>query len=254
MKEGTGRVIQKLAISGFALGCLLLADDEQRQKIQISKTEHMEFPAGGVLKLTNSVGDLTVEGWDRPEAEITTITSTRNDYPAGEREKMSQELQKVRVTAEHHGDELVITTAFPRHLHLPPPLPWSDATNLDLEYRIHVPRDAKIVIDHDVGEVYLDNLTGDIHAKVLQGDIMLHLLEEERYDINAKTDVGSVNSDYSGEEKRRPWLVGHRMVNQNALGTHKLHLRVGFGDILIVKTRIPKAPGPLTPAAKTDGL
>jgi hypothetical protein len=254
MKERTGRLIHKLAIIGLGVSCLLLADDETRQKVQLSKSERVDFQVGGVLRLTNSVGDLTVEGWDRADAEITTITSTKADYPNGEREKVSQELQKVRVTTEHHGDELVITTDYPRHLHLPPPLPWSDATSFDLEYRIHVPRNTRIVIEHGTGEVYLDNLTGDIHANVLQGDIMLHLPEKERYDINAKTDVGSVNSDYPGVEKRRPWLVGHRIVNQNAPGAHTLHLRVGFGDILILKTRVPKPPGPIAAASKTDGL
>ena len=49
-------------------------------------------------------------------------------------------------------------------------------------------------------------------------------------------------------------IVGQRIVNQNAGAPQALHRRVEFGDILILKTRIPKAPGPLTTAAKTGGL
>ncbi len=53
----------------------------------MSKTERMDFPAGGTLRFTNSVGVLTVEAWDRPVVEITTIKSTRGEYDASEREK-----------------------------------------------------------------------------------------------------------------------------------------------------------------------
>src|SRR5580704_17744521 len=49
---------------------LVLADD-------VTKTERFDFPAGGTLRLKNSIGELTVEGWDQPGIEITTIKSPR---------------------------------------------------------------------------------------------------------------------------------------------------------------------------------
>jgi hypothetical protein len=63
-----------------------------------------------------------------------------------------------------------------------------------------------------------------------------------------------VKSDFQGQEKRRLWLIGHRIVHENSPAAHTLNLKVGFGDIIILKTQIPKPPEPLTTAAKSDGL
>ena len=100
-------------------GCLLFAAEQPKEKVQVSKTERIDFPAGGTLRFTNSIGVLTVEAWDRPDVEITTIKSTKEEYDASEREKATHELEKVNVVAERHGDELVITTTFPRYRTFP---------------------------------------------------------------------------------------------------------------------------------------
>ena len=80
----------------FGVSCVLFAGEELRQKIQVVHTEHADFPAGGLLTLKNSMGDLTIEGWDRPDVEITTIKSTKAAYAAQDRERVSRELDKVR--------------------------------------------------------------------------------------------------------------------------------------------------------------
>jgi len=219
--------IRILAVLGFGTGCLLLAADEPRQKVQVGKTERVEFPSGGTLRLTRSTGVLTVEAWDRPDVEITTIQSA-----------------KVRVAAERHGDELVVTTDLPRHRAFP---------RVDLEYRIKAPRTARIIAAHDVGDVNIDGLVGDIQVTLRQGEITLHLPEEGRYNITAKSHFGNVNSDFPGPEKRRWWLLGHRSISESSQAAHTLKLRVGFGDIVILKTRVPAPPGPLAPAPKAGG-
>src|ERR1700722_16860300 len=78
-------------------GCLLSAADapnraEPKQKIEVSKTERVDFPSGGTLRFRNSVGVLTVEAWDRPEVEITTIKSTKSEFDARDRESGTHEL------------------------------------------------------------------------------------------------------------------------------------------------------------------
>jgi DUF4097 and DUF4098 domain-containing protein YvlB len=101
--------------------------------------------------------------------------------------------------------------------------------------------------------VNIDGLAGDIQVTLAQGGIVLHLPEEEKYAIHAKSCIGTVNSDFPGVVKRRAWLLGHRLENENS-GSHKLDLKVGDGDIVIVKTRIPKPPEPLNPVPTAGGL
>ena len=59
-------VFVALGISGVA---------PAQQNIAIAKTESMDFPAGGVLHLRHSLGEVFVEGWDQPGIEITITES-----------------------------------------------------------------------------------------------------------------------------------------------------------------------------------
>jgi hypothetical protein len=196
---------------------------------------------------------LTVEAWDRSEVEITTIKSSKFELDASEREKASHELEKVQVASQRQGTELVITTDFPRNRPFPPPLRPKPETNFALEYHIKAPANTRIIDEHhDVGDVSIDGLTGDIDVNLLQGEIMLHLPEDGQYSIHAKSDFGNVNSDFSSMDKRRWWLVGHQSENGNTAAQHKLNLRVGFGDIVLLKIRIPKPPDSLI--RKPEGL
>jgi hypothetical protein len=138
----------KLAAVGLGAGCVLFAADEPRQKVQVSHTERTDFPSCGTLRLANSIGVLTVEAWDQPGVEITTIRSTKAEYDARDRERAMRELDKVQVGAERHGDELIVTTRFPRNriLH-----PVAGEGYFDLEYRIKAPNSARIIANHHVG-------------------------------------------------------------------------------------------------------
>jgi hypothetical protein len=238
-------------------GCLLSAADAPgqaapRQKVEVSKTERVDFPSGGTIRFRNSVGVLTVEAWDRPDVEITTIKSTKTEVDASERDKASHELDRVNVATERRGDELVVSTTFPAHRPFGIFYPLSGRTGFDLEYRIKAPANARIIADHTLGQVNIDGLIGDIQVTLAQGEILLHLREDQKYSIHAKSDFGNVNSDFA-DEKRRGWPLGHRSADENP-GAHKLDLKVGFGDIVILKINVPKYSelAPSTP--KTDGL
>ncbi len=245
-------MIKILAVIGFGTTCLLLGADQPREKVQVSKTERMDFPPGGAIRLTNSIGVLTVEAWGRPDVEITTIKSTKGEYDANEREKATHQVDKVLIATERRGDELVITTTFPRYRTFPETYPLIGETNLDVEYHIKAPSTARLIARHDVGDVNVDGMVGDIQVTLLQGQILLHLPEEGRYDIHAKSDFGNVNSDFPGQ-KKRTWF-SQRAADEESSGAHKLNLKVAFGDIVILKTRVPKPPGSLLPAPKADGL
>ncbi len=244
-------MLQKLAIIGVSVCWAVFAIDQSPQKIEVSKTEKIDFKSGGVLRLTNSIGNLTIEGWDQPQVEITSVKSTKKAFSAAESAKGSAELDKVHITAERKGDEVVIAEDFPRHRPFPPSNPWGAGTNFDLDTRIRAPRDTKLVIaGHDVGEIHVDDLINDIDVTLLQGAVTLHLPENGSYAINARTDFGNVNCDFPGGEKRRGWLTGHEWAGGDSQGAHKLNLKVGYGDVVILKTQIPKAPPSLLNAPR----
>ena len=221
----------------LGLGCLLAANDEVPRKIQVAKTEHAELPAGGSVRFKNSTGELTIEGWDQPGVEITTTKSTKLAYPAAgvEHDKAARMLDEVKVSEALQGSELVITTEFPRHRRFLP-RPSVGARDFDLEYVVHVPRNAKLIVDQDSGEIHFDDVTGDVHATLLQGQMTLRLAQGSLYGIDAKSRIGEVISDFAGTTKREH--LGHAFL-QDAQAPHNLYLRNGFGDILILQAHRP---------------
>jgi hypothetical protein len=228
------------------VACLLLGDDEARQKVQVSKTEKMDFPANGTLRLENSTGDLTIEGWDQPGVEITTIKSSKAEYLAGDRDKATKDLDRVQVSTKRNGDELVITTDYPHHRAFPYVFSLSTVTNFDLEYVIKVPRSARLIVRHEDGEVHVDDVRGNILATARQGLIALRLVTDMPPAIDARSYIGAVNSDFAGKETLQPPHFGHKFVEGSASARQTLHLKIGYGDIIILKAHEPKAPPPVT--------
>ena len=215
--------------------------------VQVSKTETMDFPAGGTLRLEHSTGDISIEGWDQPGIEITTIKSSKDDSQTLDREKTLKELDRVQVTTKTNGNELVITTQYPHHLAPPYVTPLDRVTSFDLEYEIKVPRNAKIVVQNDAGDITVDDIAGSIDVKAHQGLITLRLTGDAPRAIDAKSTSGSVNSDFPGHETRNVFMFGHGFVD-SASAAQSIHLRIGFGDIILLKAHEPKSVA-ATPAA-----
>ncbi len=228
----------------WALFANAATKDEATQRVQIANTQRLDFQTGGTVTFKNSTGELTVEAWDQPAVEITTTKSTKEEYAASERDRATHLLGEVQVKAERKGGDLVITTNFPKKA-MPPFSPFGRATNFDLNYLVKVPRDSKLVITHNAGEIHVEEVTGDIQATALQGMIFLHLPEDAKYDIHATSAIGRVKSDFDGSTKRR-FPLGDAFL-ETPSAPHKLDLKIRFGDILIFKTEQPKLPAPTKP-------
>ncbi len=106
-----------LSVLGTALP-LLAADAPQakgpKQSFEVTKTEHVNFLPGGTIRLVNSYGYLTVEGWDEPEVEVTVTKSTNRFYDPAEKQEAERRFEQVRVVTERRSDkELAISTILP---------------------------------------------------------------------------------------------------------------------------------------------
>jgi hypothetical protein len=210
------------------------------QKVQVTSTEHSDFPSGGTLHLKNSVGELTIESWDGAGLEMTTIKSSKVAVEGREREKASKLLDRVKIATERKGDEVTISTAFPEHSKIA--RPFEGFTDFDLEYDIKVPRNARLTIDHTMGEVHIDDVSGEIHAIDEMGLITVHL-PDGQYAIDARSKFGAVDSDFAGNEKSKKWF-GHTFVENTPAAAQKIFLRIGYGDIVIERMHHPPPPAP----------
>lgn len=233
-------MLPRLALSLLAISPLLWAadpvSDRALQIIHVSNTDTLTLPAGGALRLQHSFGELSVEGWDRREVEVTVVKSTK-DFYAPKDPHATADLDRVHVSAELKGKDVVISTGYP-HRTFPPSLPWTES-DIDVEYRIKAPMDAPFFVDHGIGEVHFYNISGDVHASVHDGGITFDLSPDSRYAIHANCDWGGVISDFPGKPHRRFWLIGHQFTGKPADAPHQLVLKAGYGDIVILKNWKP---------------
>ena len=202
-----------------------------RQTVQVVTTDRVDLGPGGTVRLTHSSGDLNMEAWDQPAVEITvTRTAFRHDTPQ-EQEQAKRDLDRIQVSAKRlNNGDVDVATDFPSRNRLVRALRGFGDFNLD--YRIKVPRDAKLVIRHEVGDVTVEGVAGDIDARDRAGDIVLQLPGSARYAVDAKCTVGNVYSDWEGTN-RGSNLVGQRFIKTGDASAHHVFLRVGIGGITI---------------------
>lgn len=225
----------------------LLGDERVKEPVRVASTERIGFASGGTIRLNNSFGYLTVEGWDRSEVEITAIKSMETYYGPTEREQAARRLERIHIVTERRsGSELAISTTRPSRSRLLPP-PWGHRTKggMTVEYQIHVPHDSQLVIHHGGGYILVSNVIGDVEATSGSGDMVLMLMGPEKYSIDAKTKLGKVVSDVGSSTPRR-YLPGEKLASVNLTPSHRVYARMGRGSITIKDMpREASAPGGL---------
>lgn len=217
------------------LGIALPASGESaiKQPPEKTTTERMDFAPGGMIRIEGSYGELNVDGWDRPEVEVTVIKSLPYGYQSKQPDQSAADLDRVRIVTEHKSPpELTISTTLPsRHLPWTPPFTRHTTGGVMVQYEIHVPRNSRLAIHHGTGLVSVSNISGDIDASVGRGDILLWL-PPGSYALDARTKLGIVSSDLDGAAHNR-YLIGESFTRVNPPPSHRLHLRMGFGGITL---------------------
>ncbi|MGA3026308.1 MAG: hypothetical protein ABSF98_16210 [Bryobacteraceae bacterium] len=238
-------MIRKLAVAFFGLGALGLmplvrGDEAARQPGEVSHTERVSFAPGGTVRFNHSFGDLYVEGWDRPEVEMTlirllpkvdvaVIKSGENDYKPPE--DTAKRLEGLRFTTEHpSANELTIATTntsdgFFRH-------PLGGRGPVTVRYELRVPRESRLIIHHGGGNILVGNVTGGVEATNRNGDIELMLPGPGPYSIDARSRMGTVVCDFAGRAHVRHF-VGESFASAAGDSPRRIFLRAGFGGITI---------------------
>lgn len=214
----------------------LLADDRSNEALSSSHTDRFTLAAAGAIRLENSIGEVDIDGWDRPEVEVTVVRSTGRLYDAKARTERQRRLDSVQITTRQDGNDVVISTAYPPRNGFTHSL--SRRSDIGISYRIKAPRASKLVIDHNSGGVNVSGVGGDIRATVINGQITLTLAPDGQYAIDAQCKIGDVYSDFKGNDRRRR-VVGEVFSRAATAPATNLYLRVRLGDIILQKLHGP---------------
>jgi hypothetical protein len=203
---------------------------ESTKQVHISSTQQVPFQAGGTIRVNHSFGELWIEGWDRPEVEITVTKSPDELYSAKDLAAATKLADNVKVTTGRRPNgELVISTSvahFRRWLH-----PFSETGDLMMVYRIRMPRDAKLIVHHEDGEVLVSNMLSDIEATGRSGDIVVLLPESGKYAIDAVSHLGTLSCDFEGHFHHGIWSSDFSL--KAPAPARRIYLREGVGGIEI---------------------
>jgi len=217
----------KLAVCTLA-AALAFAEVAIRRPAQTAHTDRVDFAPGGTITLSDSFGDLYIEGWDQPAVEMTLIKEML-DYDAPK--NVSSELESVKFTTDHpSANELKISTTIPKHSFFRHP--FGGKGDVNVRYELHIPRDSHIAIQHGGGNIVIDNVTGSIEARNREGDIVVFLPAQSHYSIDARSKMGTVISELPGQTHVKRF-IGESFSGADASSAQRIFLRVGFGGISI---------------------
>jgi hypothetical protein len=218
-----------------------------KKSFEASTKERVPFLPGGIIRLVNSYGYLTVEGWDEPAVEVTVTKATDRFFESGQKEKAEKNFDQIRMVTDRRSDkELAISTNIPVRNSLftsvmpsgdivvTRPLLPNNKRGVTLECTVRVPRDSRLVVRHDNGYVWVSDVTGDIEVNSHTGDMIVMLPDPGEYLINATSRFGSVSSDFAGRAVNQ-FLFGTRFAYPNEGPSRRIDLRMGRGSITIKK-------------------
>jgi hypothetical protein len=206
-----------------------------KQSFEVTSTERVNFLPGGTIRLVNSYGYLTVEGWDKPEVEVTVTKSTDRFYDPGKNADAERRFGQVRVVTERRSDtEVTISTTVPGRNPLFRPVLPHNKRGVTVEYRVRVPRDSRLVVHNETGYVWISDVTGDMDMNSHTGDMIVMLPDPGPYSIDARTRLGSVSSDFTGKGLYR-LVAGTHFAYGSQTPSRRIHLRMGRGSITIKK-------------------
>lgn len=221
--------------------CALAEGPETFQQVTLTATDHTDFAPGGTIRVEGSFGHVMVDGWDKPEVELTTVKSMPYGY---DKARATQQLGRVQVKLERRSaTELSISTATPSRRHFP--FFSSAAGPVTIDYELHIPRESRVIVHHEGGYVMASQVNGEIEATNPRGDIVLMLPDPGPYSIDAKSKFGAVQSDFEGQS-HLVHLIGDRFANSAVSPSRRVYVRVGVGGVTIKE--LPAAS--VTPGSK----
>ena len=160
-----------LGLGLVATGCI---NGNLAMPFHATVDETRPLAANGELDLENTNGSVRLVAWDEAKVRI----------EATKRAGSERALEELKVEIEGQGDRVSVRTRYP-HPH------WLGRAG-GVEYRVSVPRGARVRVNTVNGRVEVGGVTGSVHASTVNGSVDL---TEVGGPIEASAVNGSVEVD-----------------------------------------------------------
>jgi DUF4097 and DUF4098 domain-containing protein YvlB len=141
--------------------------------------ESRPLASGGELSLENTNGRVTVTAWDEPRVRIEATKAAGSE----------RALKELEVVIEGQGERVSVRTRHPRPR-------WLGGAG-KVDYRVQVPRTARLSVRNVNGRVEVDGVEGRVRASTVNGSLELADVAGE---VEASTTNGSLRASLSRVE------------------------------------------------------
>jgi DUF4097 and DUF4098 domain-containing protein YvlB len=177
----------------FPLLCGLLLVGAAAQAVTVKDRFDQTVPLrpGSEVRLTNMNGGVTFEAWDRPEVRIEAEKRVRAGSDEAARKLMSQ----IRIEVAKTPSGLRIDTRLPKREEggiLAQLFNGSGDVNMDVSYKIHVPRHVALDAESSNGAIAVTGTQGNAHLKSSNGRITVAGLAGS---LQAETSNGAIDAE-----------------------------------------------------------
>jgi DUF4097 and DUF4098 domain-containing protein YvlB len=136
--------------------------------------ETRPLAASGELSLENTNGSVRITAWDEARVRIEAVKRARSE----------RALEELKVEIEGDGERVSVRTRYPRPH-------WMGGAG-SVEYRVSVPRSARVRVGNVNGRVEVDGVLGSVRASTVNGSVDLTAVGGA---IEASAVNGSVEAD-----------------------------------------------------------
>jgi len=193
---------------------------------EFSKTFHYSARmfSFGTLTVQARTGNIQVESWDEPRLEV----DAEKVVEAKDGKHAEPLYERVQVVLSGQDKQVLLRTLYPaRRLWRP----FRDESKLSVNFHIHMPFDANLVLKCVDGDVRISGLTGRLEVNVNYGDVEINVPSLYRLrSLDARSILGYVQSDLHGENSAG-W--GRKITFWNSSGEQDIKVRVRMGGVYV---------------------
>lgn len=139
---------------------------------EIVDTQQTLISSGGILEVKESHGNVNIIGWEQPQIEVTVTKSTSRRFSREDIDQAIAELDRIVVTTDHVGDNRVVIRT-----QLPSRSGYINTrrgkSRFKLQYTIKVPKQTKIIVTQDAGQVSVKNVTSAVEVNTCPGGLTI---------------------------------------------------------------------------------
>jgi hypothetical protein len=204
----------------------LLGGQASLRADEFSKTFHysVRMFSFGTLTIDTRMGNVQVESWDQPRLEI----EAEKVVEAGNQKKAEPLYDQVQVVLAGQDKRVLLRTLYPTRR---PWRPFRGESKLSVNFRIHMPFDANLILRCVDGDVRVSGLAGKQEISVNYGDVEINVPSLYRLrSVNARSVLGYVQSDLHGEDSAG-W--GRKIMFWNSQGEQDIKVRVRMGGVYV---------------------